>query len=142
MFLDQAKKLLITFILFMHFLYAEKEQGFSLMENHRKPFFKTSSQDVYYLSSIIFYEKNNWVIWLNEEKKTSSQDMNLPFHITVFSDYILLHIKNNGNTKDIKLFPNQTINLKDYNTYNGDYREKLEQQKENIPITEGEDFDF
>jgi hypothetical protein len=145
MFLDQTKKLLIASLFFFTQIFgSEKPEGFSFMHDHPKLTAKKSLNEFYYLSSIIFYEKNNWVIWLNGEKKTSSQDVNLPFNIEVFSDFILLQIKNGNDLKDVKLFPNQTIDLKDYKTYNGDYREKLEQehQKEPTLSTEGEDFDF
>ena len=145
MFLDQTKKLLIASLFFFNqILGGEKQEGFSFTHDHPKQISKKESHDFYYLSSIIFYEKNNWVIWLNDEKKTSSQDVNLPFNIQVFSDFIFLQIKKGDSFKDVKLFPNQTIDLKDYKTYNGDYREKLEQehQKESTLSTEGEDFDF
>jgi hypothetical protein len=144
MFLDQTKKLLIASLFFTLLYGVEKHEGFTLMHKQTEPPSRKTLHDVYYLSSIIFYEKNNWVVWLNEEKKTSSQDINLPFKINVFSDFIMLHIEKDDGIKKVKLFPNQTIDLKDYKTYNGDYREKLEQKyaKDTPLLTEGEDFDF
>ena len=143
MSLDKTKKLLILFFICISVCFGQtKKNGFSLMGNKEAQSYNDEHPDIFYISCIIFYDKNNWIIWINDEKRNSSQNLNLPFNVEVFPDHLL--IKTPSSEKEIKLFANQTIDLKQNKTYNGDCRKKIKKkyEEEEKLSTDGEDFDF
>lgn len=137
--LDQTKSFLIL-IGCLSIAYGE-EKGFTLMDETATQNIKVSPH-VYYLSAIIYYNKDQWAFWINGEKKTSTQDTQLPFDVCVFPEYLLCKIKTEG--KEIKLYPNQTIHIKNCQIHDGDCRSSITQleEQERILKTDGQDFDY
>ena len=151
MSMDSPKTRLIILCFLSHiFIYGE---GLSLMEET----IKQSAQKllipeqekkeslvtphIYYLSSIIYCDKDHWTIWLNDEQIVPVQKEHLSINVVVKSDSISIKKKDNSDNSFI-LRPHQTINLKTGAVYSGDQREKLEKEEQKLHPTEGEDFDF
>ncbi|MBP9753051.1 MAG: hypothetical protein KBD31_04505 [Proteobacteria bacterium] len=105
-----------------------------------KNFQSSIHPQIFYLSTIVYCDKDHWTIWLNDEQITPSQAQHLNFNILVMPDCI--KIKQIDSEKEAyTLKPHQTIDLKTGRIFCGDIREKLDKDEKNQPI-EGEDFDF
>lgn len=93
--------------------------------NHAENNTPPSIQGAYYLSSIIYSNKKNWSIWMNDQIIGPSQAHQLS-HVSikrVSADKIECQIANQNET--LVLCANQTLDLSNGNILNGDQRKSI-----------------
>ncbi|CAO5681696.1 MAG: hypothetical protein HEEMFOPI_00590 [Holosporales bacterium] len=153
----------MKFFLSLFFITSLYSNGISLLSEHLKKAVSSIDQETshkeqkkeaskslhpasinlhfFYLSSIVYCDKDHWTIWLNDEQISPHQKEHLDMDLVVFQDYIKINHKDSSKSA-YTLKPHQTIDLKAGKIYCGDVRERLEKIDQKSSFTEGEDFDL
>lgn len=95
---------------------------------------KKPVNSAYYLSSIIYTDPKNWAIWVNEQRLTQDMAANLS-HISIVRvtpEYVECELTAQHT---VRLKCHHTLNLANGAVYHGDYREALEDDFDNDPLT-------
>lgn len=87
-----------------------KEQDLCLMQEKK--------EESYYLAGVIYFSKDKWTIWINDQKIQADQKDQLPFSFEVFAEKILITF----NGKTYALMCDQTFFPQTQKILNGDQR--------------------